>query len=79
MKFDLHATDHFAQLFYNLVYGLVGGLLIAALLISASIICTTDLQPRFLGMPVIATVGYGLAILLAVSLIIHYFHGKKFT
>ncbi|MCC8103676.1 MAG: AarF/ABC1/UbiB kinase family protein [Clostridiales bacterium] len=77
MKFDLHATDQFSGLLYNLVYGLVGGLLITALLISASIICTTDLQPRFLGMPVIAAVGYGLAILLAVCLIIHYFHGKK--
>lgn len=77
MKFDLHATDQFSRLLYNLVYGLVGGLLITALLISASIICTTDIQPRILGMPVIAAIGYGLAILLVVCLIIHYFHGKN--
>ncbi|MCD7746499.1 MAG: DEAD/DEAH box helicase family protein [Lachnospiraceae bacterium] len=45
--------------------------------VPASIICTLSLQPRLWGMLVVAAIGYGLAILLAVCFIIHYLRREK--
>ncbi|MCD7739232.1 MAG: AarF/UbiB family protein [Lachnospiraceae bacterium] len=68
MNFHMQTTDQFTDLLYHLVYAVIKGLLIAALLISSSIICTTDMQPQIFGMPVLAAIGYGLAILLSLNM-----------
>lgn len=77
MQFDIHTSAQFSRLLYNLVCDLIECLLIMALLISASIVCTTDLTPGLFGMPAIAAIGYGLAILLAMHMTVRYIHRKK--
>lgn len=77
MKLDIHASGQLSQLLYRLLFCFVEGLMIMALLISSSIVCTTDMQPRFLGMPIVAVIGYGLAVLLALHMIVSYYRRGK--
>ena len=51
INLDLHATDDLTVMLNALVRRLVMGFLIMALLISSSIICTTDMKPKLLGIP----------------------------
>ncbi len=77
VKTELHASDQLSQLLQGLVCSLVEGILIMALVIGASIVCTTEMQPRILGMPVVGAVGYGVAILVAVHMIVRNRRGKR--
>ena len=49
VNLDLQVTDDLAQLLRRLVRNIVMGLWVMALLISSSIICTTDMTPKILG------------------------------
>ncbi|MCD8327162.1 MAG: hypothetical protein LUC90_10935 [Lachnospiraceae bacterium] len=77
MNFHVQTTDQFTDLLYHLVHTVIKGLLIMALLISSSIICTTDMQPQLFGMPVLAVIGYGLAILLSLNIAFHHVRRKR--
>lgn len=70
MKMELTPSHSLLSLLYGLVNTLVEGLIIMALLIASSIVCTTDLQPKILGMPVVAFIGFLLAFVLAVHMIV---------
>ena len=49
INLDLQVTDNLANLLRRLVRNIVMGLWVMALLISSSIICTTDMTPKILG------------------------------
>ena len=51
VNLDLRASDDLAFLLRRLVRNIVMGLWVMALLISSSIICTTDMSPKILGIP----------------------------
>lgn len=51
INLDLHASDDLAWLLRRLVRNIVMGLWVMALLISSSIICTTDMKPKLWGIP----------------------------
>ena len=50
----------------NLLGKAIACLLAFALLISSSIICTTDMEPKLLGIPALGTLGYLGAMVLTV-------------
>ena len=50
INLDLHASDDLAWLLRRLVRNIVMGLWVMALLISSSIICTTDMKPKLWGL-----------------------------
>lgn len=77
INLDLHSTDDLNIILYSVSRHLVVGFLIAALLISSSIICTTDMAPKILGIPVLGIVGYILAFMLTVIFCVRYLQSKK--
>ena len=77
INLDLHATDDLTVMLNALVRRLVMGFLIMALLISSSIICTTDMKPKLLGIPALGAIGYFMAIIFTVSVFISHFRSKK--
>ena len=77
INLDLHATDDLTVMLNALVRRLVMGFLIMALLISSSIICTTDMKPKLLGIPALGAIGYFLAMLFTASVFISHFRSKK--
>ena len=60
-----------------LVRRLVMGFLIMALLISSSIICTTNMEPKLLGIPALGAIGYFLAIIFTALVFISHIRSKK--
>lgn len=77
INLDLHSTDDLNRTLYSVSRHMVAGLLIAALLISSSIICTTNMSPKALGIPVLGIVGYILAFILTLAFVVRYFQSKK--
>ncbi len=73
---DVGVTDSLADLLSHLVRNIVMGLWIMALLISSSIICTTDMRPKILGIPALGMIGYLLAFFIAFYLIVRHFFSK---
>ena len=54
------------------------GIWVMALLVSSSILCTTDMKPKLFGIPALGFVGYVLAILLVIYIAVSYLiHRKK--
>lgn len=51
INLDLHAGEDLANLLRRVTRNVVMGLWVMALLISSSIICTTDMKPKILGIP----------------------------
>ena len=58
-------------------FAVVIGLCLAALLISSSIICLTDMWPKVLGIPLLGASGYFLAIIISAYLVLRYFRNKR--
>ena len=72
INMELDSTRKFSQLMRRLVRNLVMGLWVMALLISSSIICTTDMQPRLLGIPALGFFGYMLAFVICLYVFIRH-------
>ena len=72
INMELDSTRKFSQLMRRLVRNLVMGLWVMALLISSSIICTTDMQPRLLGIPALGFFGYSLAFVICLYVFIRH-------
>ena len=70
---ELDSTKKFSDLMRRLVRNLVMGLWVMALLISSSIICTTDMKPRILGIPALGFFGYVLAFIICLYVFIRHF------
>lgn len=77
VNLDLQVTDDLAQLLRRLVRNIVMGLWVMALLISSSIICTTDMTPKILGIPAIGAFGYILAFLIVMYVFIRHLFSRK--
>ena len=74
INMELDATRKFSQLMRRLVRNLVMGLWVMALLISSSIVCTTDMKPQLLGIPALGFFGYVLAFLICLYVFVrHWF------
>jgi ubiquinone biosynthesis protein len=70
---ELDSTKKFSDLMRRLVRNLVMGLWVMALLISSSIICTTDMKPRILCIPALGFFGYVLAFIICLYVFIRHF------
>ncbi len=77
MNLDLQVTDDLAQLLRRLVRNIVMGLWVMALLISSSIICTTDMTPKILGIPALGAFGYVLAFVIVMYVFIKHMLSRK--
>jgi len=69
---ELDATKEFSHLMRRLVRNVVMGLWVMALLISSSIICTTEMQPRLLGIPALGFFGYVLAFAICLYIFVRH-------
>ena len=72
VNMELDATKRLSQLLRRLVRNVVMGLWVMALLISSSIICTTDMKPKLLGIPALGFFGYILAFLICLYVFIRH-------
>ncbi len=77
IKLDLHATEDLSQMLEKLVSKMVMGIVIAALLLASSILCTTKMQPRLFGIPALGFLGYIMALGLAGYLVWEHFKNKN--
>ena len=77
INLDLHASDDLAWLMRRLIRNIVLGLWVMALLISSSIICTTNMEPKLLGIPALGAIGYFLAIIFTALMFISHIRSKK--
>lgn len=77
VNLDLQVTPDLAELLRRLVRNIVMGLWVMALLISSSIICTTNMTPKILGIPAIGAVGYLLAFVIVLYVFIKHLLSKK--
>lgn len=75
-KIDLRSSEQLTALLHHLVRNMVIGFCEAALLISASIICTTDMWPKIFGIPALGALGYVAAIIIALFFCLRYFIRK---
>ena len=77
VNLDLQVTDDLANLLRRLVRNIVMGLWVMALLISSSIICTTDMTPEILGIPALGAFGYTLAFVIVMYVFIRHLLSRK--
>ena len=77
INMDLHASDDLTRLLRRLVRNIVMGLWVMALLISSSIICTTDMTPKILGIPALGAFGYMIAFVIVMYVFIKHMLSRK--
>lgn len=77
VNLDLHVSKDLSELLRRLVRNIVMGLWVMALLISSSIICTTNMQPKLWGIPAIGAIGYLLAFVIVLYVFIKHFLSRK--
>ena len=76
INISLHSSKNFNDIVHSAVRNFVIGLCLAALLISSSIICTTDMTPKIMGLPFLGFIGYFAAIAVGTALCIRYLWKK---
>ncbi len=77
VNLDLHASRELEQLLRRLIRNIVMGLWVMALLISSSIICTTDMKPKVWGIPAIGAIGYLIAFCIVIYVFLKHIFSKK--
>ena len=77
VNLDLHVSSDLERLLRRLIRNIVMGLWVMALLISSSIICTTDMQPKVWGIPAIGAFGYLIAFFIVVYVFLKHIFSKK--
>lgn len=77
INLDLHASDDLNEMLSRIVKRIVMGFLAMALLISSSIICTTDMKPKIWGIPALGAFGYILALGMAIYIFVSHIHIRK--
>ncbi|NDL67240.1 ABC1 kinase family protein [Anaerotalea alkaliphila] len=70
MHLELTPSKALDRTAYWLVGRLTAGMVASAMLVGSGILCTTDLTPRWLGVPALGLAGFGLSILLAAGLLL---------
>ena len=76
INLELHSSTELTVLLHHLVRNLVIGICIAGLLISSSIICTTDMWPKVLGIPLLGAAGFFTALIVSLYVVLRYFIRK---
>ena len=74
---DLAGSRSLMEQFNQIINKLIVCIIVAALLVASSLICTTDMQPQTLGIPTLGFIGYVAALILGLLLIITSHHRKK--
>lgn len=77
INLDIHTSDELTDLLGRLSRHFNLGIWVMALLISSSILCTTDMQPRLFGIPALGFFGYILALLLVIYIAVSYLIHRK--
>lgn len=77
INLDLHSTEDLNRILNSVTRNIVMGLLIAALLISSSIICVTNMAPKILGIPALGVIGYVLAFVLTLIIFVKYLRSRS--
>ena len=77
VNLDLHASPELARLLRRMVQNIVMGLWVMALLISSSIICTTDMRPKIWGIPALGAFGYMIAFVIVMYVFLKHLFSKK--
>ena len=77
VNLDLRVSKDLAFLLRRLVRNIVMGLWVMALLISSSIICTTDMTPKFMGIPALGAFGYLMAVVIMILCFCETYFLKK--
>ena len=77
VNLDLHASPELARLLRRMVQNIVMGLWVMALLISSSIICTTDMRPKIWGIPALGAFGYLIAFVIVMYVFLKHLFSKK--
>jgi ubiquinone biosynthesis protein len=70
INMELHKSDDFSKMANKLLDKLIVCILIASLLVSSSLISTTNMQPKFFGIPALGFLGYIAAFILSIWLLI---------
>ena len=76
LNITLYSSWGLANMVKSAVRNLVIGLCIAALLVSSAIISTTNMEPKIMGVPFLAFIGYFFALSTSIALIIRYLWHK---
>ena len=76
-KVNLELTGSDEPLVDRMVNKLVLALLSAALLVGSSLICTTDMKPKLLGIPMLGAFGFFIALILMGYLLVDTFRKKR--
>ena len=66
INMETRASESLTSLVHEVVDKTVGGLLVAAFLIGSSFLCTTDMNPKILGVPALGVIGFIVAVVLGV-------------
>ena len=77
INIDLHSSAELTNVISSAIRNLMIGLCVAALLIASSVICTTDMSPKVLGIPVLGFAGYAFAMAVSISMTIKYLWSKR--
>ena len=77
VNLESHVSDDLSQLLRRLIRNIVMGLWVMALLISSSIICTTDMTPKILGIPALGALGYLIAFVIVMYVFLKHFFSRK--
>ena len=77
IKLDLHATDDLARLIHHITKNLVLGLIVCALLIASSILCTTNIQPQILQIPFLSILGFAAAVGIMLYMVYKHYKNKR--
>lgn len=76
MNISIQSSEDFSNLVFSSIRNIVIGVCIAALLVASSIICTTDMEPKILGIPFLGFAGYAFALVASVFLTLRYIINK---
>ncbi len=78
INLKLEVSTEFAQIIFASIRNLVIGMCIVALLIASSILCLTDMKPKFMGIPLLGAFGYFLAFCSTMYFFGRFFYRKFF-
>ncbi|WP_242832993.1 MULTISPECIES: ABC1 kinase family protein [unclassified Butyrivibrio] len=70
VNININPSKEFDELIYSSIRNMVIGLGVAALLIASSVMCTTSMEPRVFGIPVLGAVGFSFAMVVSGFLIL---------
>lgn len=70
VNLTLDASKEFSELIYSSIRNIVIGLGVAALLISSSVMCMTDMDPQIFGIPLLGAIGFSFAMFTSAFLVI---------